>query len=183
LKLPTGGAVYIERFKKNIEAGSNAGRSPTADENIEPPSFLPPRKVSGRLCPARWAQMGHTEAKNFLMHLGHFFLDISTRAAPPPETPENDAAWQRGILHIQQAILGCFASYQEDMKLRQAQAQPNKKVTPDLSEAFEFYRRAMLPPATNTPATQNDGTNPKDSEVFPNPTMEKERQGESQIRL
>jgi hypothetical protein len=38
LKLPTGGSVYLERFKKNIEAGSSEGRSPTADENIEPPS-------------------------------------------------------------------------------------------------------------------------------------------------
>jgi hypothetical protein len=127
--------------------------------------------------------MGHTEADNFLMHLGHFYLNISTRAAPPSETPEIDAAWQRGILYIQQAILGCFASYQEDMKLRQGQAQPNKNVTPDLSEAFEFYRRATLPPATNTPATQNDGTNPQDSEVFPNLAMEKESQGKSQIRL
>jgi hypothetical protein len=50
-------------------------------------------------------------------------------------------------------------------------------------EAFEFYRRALLPPATNAHATQNDGTNPEDSEVFPNPAMEKECQGKSRARL
>jgi hypothetical protein len=69
------------------------------------------------------------------------------------------------------------------MKLRQSQPQANKKVAPDLSEAFEFYRRAALPAATNTPATQNDGTNTQDSNVFLNPAMEQERQGESKARL
>jgi hypothetical protein len=66
--------------------------------------------------------MGHTEAENFLMHLGHFFLNISTQA-PPPDTPEMVAAWRNGISYVQEAVLGCFASYQEDMKLRQDQAQ------------------------------------------------------------
>jgi hypothetical protein len=56
-------------------------------------------------------------------------------------------------------------------------------VASDLSEAFEFYRRALLSPATNTPATQNDGTNPQDSVVCPNPAMEKDCQGESRARL
>jgi hypothetical protein len=67
LKLPAGGSVYLKRFKKNIREGSQSGRDATAAEHIEPPSFLPPRKVSGRLHPARWAQMGHTEAKSSLI--------------------------------------------------------------------------------------------------------------------
>jgi hypothetical protein len=188
LKLPTGGAVYyLERFKEAVEKGSKEGKGPIADEVIEPPAFLKPRKVGTQTHPARWAQMGHTEAENFLMHLRRFYLSISMREASPPNTPERAADWQRDVnksrLYVQQTILGCFASYQEDMKLRQGQAQPNKKVTSDLSEAFEFYRRATLSPATNTPSTQNDGTNPQNSEVCPNPTMEKELQGVSQVRL
>jgi hypothetical protein len=182
LKLPTGGSVYIERFKEATDKGAAAGTSPTADEIIEPPVFLKPRRVSGRLHPARWAQMGHTETENFLMHLGRLYLRICTRA--PPTNPDALAPWQNKALYIQQAVLGCFASYQEDMKLRQDQArQKGNKVAPDLSEAFEFYRRATLPPATNTPATQNDNTNPQDSEVFPNPALEKVCPGESQVRL
>jgi hypothetical protein len=50
LNLPTGGSVYLERFKKNITEGSQTERDA---KHIQPPSFLPPRKVSGRLHPAR----------------------------------------------------------------------------------------------------------------------------------
>jgi hypothetical protein len=70
------------------------------------------------------------------------------------------------------------------MKLRQGQAQPNKKVTPDLSEAFEFYRRATLPPATNTtPKYPKRRHQPPGQRGFPQQTMEKELQGVSQVRL
>jgi hypothetical protein len=181
LKLPDGGAVYIERFNEAMDKGYAAGTSPTADKVVGPPVFLKPRKVSGRLHPARWAQMYHTGAKNFLMCLGQLYLRICTRESPTD--PAKLAVWQSKALYIQQAALGCFASYQEDLKLRQVQArQKGNKVASDLLEAFEFYRRALLPPATNTPATQNDGTNPHDSVVFPNPAMEKEGQGKSQLQ-
>jgi hypothetical protein len=99
LKLPTGGAVYLERFKEAVEKGSKElGKGPTADEIIEPPAFLKPRKVSGRVHPARWAQMGHTEAENFLMHLRRLYLRVSTRA--PPANPEELAPWQQKVLYI-----------------------------------------------------------------------------------
>jgi hypothetical protein len=125
--------------------------------------------------------MNHTEAENFLMHLGRLYLCICTL-----ELPTNVAelvVWQSKALDIQQAALGCFASdYQEDLKLRQEQArQKGIKVASDMSEAFEFYRCALLPPATNTPATQNDGTNPQDSKVFHISAMEKECQGKSRV--
>jgi hypothetical protein len=112
LKLPTGGAVYLERFKKAVEKGSNEGKSPTADEVIEPPAFLRLRKVGTRSLPARWAQMGHTEVENFLMHLGRFYLSISTREASPPNTPERAADWQRDVnksrLYVQQTTSGAL---------------------------------------------------------------------------
>jgi hypothetical protein len=55
LKLPDGGAVYIKRFNAGMDKGYDVGTSPTSDEVIGPPVFLKPRKVSGRLHPARWA--------------------------------------------------------------------------------------------------------------------------------
>jgi hypothetical protein len=182
LKLPDGGAVYIKRFIAAMDKGYDTGTSPTSDEVVGPPVFLKPRKVSGRLHPARWAQMNHTEAENFLMRLGQLYLRICTGESPTD--PVKLAVWQSKALYIQQAALGCFASYKEDLQLRQKHArQKGNKVAPDLLEAFEFYRRALLPHATNTPATQNDGTNPQDSVVCLNPAMEKDCQGESQVRL
>jgi hypothetical protein len=181
LKLPTRGAVYIERLRKPIQQGGKEGRSPTAPENIAPTVFLPARKVSNREATARWAQMGHKQVENFLMHLGRFYLRLGTRT--PPDDPTDAARWQITVDYMQQAILGCVDLYTEDMKKRKKEAKPGKKVAPDLSDAFHFYRRAQLPRASNTPATQNNGTDPQDSEVFLNPTMEQERQGVSQKRL
>jgi hypothetical protein len=83
LKLPIGGSVYLERFKEAVEKGSKEGTSPTADEIIEPPAFLKPRKVSGRLHPARWAQMGHTEAENFLCTWGVYTSALARVHRPP----------------------------------------------------------------------------------------------------
>jgi hypothetical protein len=53
LKLPTGGAVYIQRFNEAMCKGHAAGTSLIDDEVIGPPVFLKPREVSGRLHPAR----------------------------------------------------------------------------------------------------------------------------------
>jgi hypothetical protein len=126
--------------------------------------------------------MNHTEVENSLMHLGRLYVCICTRESPTDATEL--AAWQSKALYIQQAALGCFASYQEDLKLRQEQArQKGNKVALDLLKAFKFCWRALLAPATNTPATQNDGTNPQDSKVFSNPAMEKECQGKSRVQL
>jgi hypothetical protein len=92
LKLPDGGAVYIQRFNEAMDMGYAAGTSPTADEVVGPPVFLKPCKVGGRLHPARWAQMNHTEAENFLMRLGQLYLRICTRESPTD--PATLAAWQ-----------------------------------------------------------------------------------------
>jgi hypothetical protein len=86
-----------------------------------------------------------------------------------PADPTEAAKWKGVVTYMQQAVLECVDSYTEDMKKRQKEAKPEKKVAPDLSEAFHLYRRAQRPRASNTPATQNDGTDPQDSEVFPNP--------------
>jgi hypothetical protein len=40
LKLPTGGSVYLERFKKNITEGNQTGRDATAAEHIEPVTIV-----------------------------------------------------------------------------------------------------------------------------------------------
>jgi hypothetical protein len=100
-----------------------------------------------------------------------------------PADPTEAAKWEGVVNYMQQAVLGCVDFYTEDMKKRQKEAKPGKKVALDLSEAFHFYRRAQRPRASNTPATQNDGTDPQDSKVFPNPAMEQEQQGVSQKRL
>jgi hypothetical protein len=117
LKLPDGEAIYIERFNAAMDKGYAAGTSPTSDEVVGPPVFLKLRKVSGRLHPARWAQINHTEAENFLMRLVQLSLRICTRESPTD--PAEFAVWQSKALYIQQAALGCSAFYQEDLKLRQ----------------------------------------------------------------
>jgi hypothetical protein len=130
---------------------------------------------------ARWAQMGHEEVFKFLMHLGRYNLCVVT--CKMPDDPAEAAARQEVSNYVTHALQACFESYEEDMEKRRAEAKKGKRVAPNLSEAFQFYVRAALPPATNTPETQNDGTNAQDGPVWPNPDMEQQRQGVNQRRL
>jgi hypothetical protein len=100
-----------------------------------------------------------------------------------PDNPAEAAARKEVSDYVAQALLACFESYEEDMEKRQAEAKKGKRVAPNLLEAFQFYARAALLLATNTPETQKDGTDAQDGPVWPNPDMEQQRQGVSQRRL
>jgi hypothetical protein len=171
----------FERLQKAIEKGFQQKRDPTGPANIGPNVFRKPRKVKGRVMDAGWAQMGHGEVVNFLMHLGRFYFRVVRRKMP--DNPAKAAARKEISDYVAQALLACFEPYEEDMEKRQAEAKKGKRVAPNLSEAFQFYARAALPFATNTPETQNDGTDAQDGPVWPNPDMEQQRQGVSQRRL
>jgi hypothetical protein len=120
LKLLDGGAVYIKRLMRPWIRGMTRARAPCPTKSSGPPYSSNPAKSAACFTPARWAQMNHTEAENFLMRLGQLYLRICTRESSTD--PAKLAVWQSKALYIQQAALGCFASYKEDLQLRQKQA-------------------------------------------------------------